>query len=222
MKIASHDLIVAHTANQPILRSNPCHENTECAQICVLAPPTQIPDYRCLCSSGETDEERNGKHLLCNWRRCNPGSDAIGPVTSASRYVDRMIIAYKNILAVTPSLLSSVTSLQTFHFKEFYVSQVDKITGMAYNPVSDKIVLTDSKNIFQYDLYSQTARQYFGGRTNLSTDVISMGIDENTGNLHWIEEGGEVRVMSLETGRSLDLFSVSDKPCDILVLPMHK
>lgn len=137
---------------------------------------------------------------------------------SITKDSDYLVLAYNNVLEFTVA-----KNLNNFRrrlrLERIQIPGIKTISALVYNPFNDTIIMTDSKRIFEYDLYSNTTHELVeAGESN----VLSMAHDEIGENLYWISDDGTVTVMSLVTGRKLELVRGLGKVCQILIMANRK
>lgn len=199
--------------NQPILRNNPCQISKQCTHFCVLSPTIQSPSYRCLCPTHILSPSPP-KFVSCPENDlCQPDITTINE--NPAQQSDYLALSYGNTLAFTTA--NNLENFQgTLHLKRQQLTQVESITGMVYNSINHTIILTDSKNIFEYDVKSQNLQVVMEAG---ESKILSMAFDGLAGNLYWITGNGTVTIMSIFTRQKFDLLSDLGHLCDILVIP---
>lgn len=51
----ANKIAIYHPTQQPICRENTCKGNAVCLNICLLIPPSVLPEYRCMCPIGDRE-----------------------------------------------------------------------------------------------------------------------------------------------------------------------
>lgn len=210
---ANYALTFFHPAQQPNSRLNTCSGESHCAHMCVLTPLSNPKDRRCLCPKGmhthPTIEGACVGQLLCTSTKCIPA-----PISTDRKvFKDKLVIAFRNIVAVT---ISELGGKNTF-YERIHFPEMNEIEAIAYNQVNDTIIIANKTKILEYHFES-------GNLTVLVEDglesVSGMDIDSTTGILYWCDNSkGTVEAMSLATKRRDILMTDVENVTDILVAP---
>lgn len=206
---------VFHAANQPILRKNSCKSdnNPGCSHICVLSSPSQSPDYRCLCPNHLQNYSYTPVVSCHGNTYCTPDYISLR-LWEENEY---LVVAYQNIL-----MFLRPNNLKYFHqnvrFERLRITGIDKITALAYNPIHDTMILTDSKQVLDYYMKSGKLQVLMEHETK----IISIGMDDIRGNLYCIDNIGTLSVMSLKTRERRELIRELGNVCNMLVVSQQR
>lgn len=207
-----NSVAVFHLGNQPITRTNPCQDNSHCSHICVLSQSSA--KFTCLCPVGmiATGTGVCDQPLLCNTTSCEPSLS--GDFLNLQDNSDLVVISFQNSLAIT-----SANSTRTSNtFKRVQLPEIHQILGMAYNPWSDTIIMTDSKKIYEYNLKSENVTVLL--EEDLLGSVQGIEVDDVGGNLYWISrKKNRVEMLSLRSMVRMVVMENMEDLCAILIAP---
>lgn len=89
----------------------------------------------------------------------------------------------------------------------------EDITKITYTPLNAKFILTGSKGIYQYDIYSQSLSVL---KQDAGT-VRFLCLDEIAENVYWIDNVGNLNVMSIARRSQLALLTNLKNICRMLI-----
>lgn len=212
---AGNFLAVYNPASQPILGANPCKDNTECSHMCVLSRTPSRGTYRCLSPICEQNPVRTGVTSCHSTNHCKLEESLKLGIVAKSDY---LVVAYDNILAFT--LAANLKNIQApFRFERFQISEIKSITTLVYNPFGGTVILSDSEQIYEYDLASRTLRGFVDASMLKGSKVLSLAFDELGENIYWITDAGSVSIASIRTKQTLELIRGLGNVCEILIIP---
>lgn len=127
---------------------------------------------------------------------------------------DRLFAVFRNTLHVIDPLRAHEAHRGAI-FRRIHTSQLQVINAFAYNPLNYTLILSDSKAIFEYKVETGDIHVL---KVEDGSKVLSLGMDEISGNIYWTDDTKSVNIMSLTSRRQLGLLRNLDNICDMLIV----